>query len=97
MLKPYIEKSLGKQEPRTMYKIKILDTYSSLSAPALLPVLGAKGVLAVASLGSRGAQLHRACVRACTLACLSAHRVSLLLNLIQGDTQWEPQGSPPLT
>ena len=43
MLKPYIEKSLGIQEPRIMCKFKILDTYSSLSAPALAPCAGYQG------------------------------------------------------
>lgn len=38
LLKPYIEKSLGTQEPRIVHKFQIADTHSfSLSAPALDP------------------------------------------------------------
>lgn len=58
-------------------------------------------LLAVASLGSRGVSLCAGgggcmCARTrmyvCTPACLSAYQVPFLLNLVQGDIQWDPQG-----
>lgn len=104
MLKPYIEKSLGTQEPRIVHKFQIADTYSSsFSAPALTPCAEYQG-----SPPSIGFSRFYGCTPLCNVvyvcvrahACTCAHAfshwpASLLTKSLYCLTllQWEPQGS----